>query len=88
MMKKMIKVLSAAVLLGTMAGCTDAVAKFEQADEVLMKVGNITVTKGQMYNTLLAQSGADVIRNQGLKVICDIEVEETEELRAAAFNLF
>ena len=83
-MKKMIKVLSAAVLLGTMAGCTDAVAKFEQADEVLMKVGNITVTKGQMYNTLLAQSGADVIRNQGLKVIGDIEVEETEELRAAA----
>ena len=83
-MKRIVKVLSAAVLAISLTGCEDAVAKLKDADTVIMKVGDKTVTKGDVYSAMLAQNGSDVVRNQAMKVIGDIEVEETDEVRESA----
>ncbi|MBQ6221659.1 MAG: hypothetical protein IJJ44_03505 [Solobacterium sp.] len=83
-MKRIVKVLSAAVLAISLTGCEDAVAKLKDADTVIMKVGDKVITKGNVYSAMLAQNGSDVVRNQAMKVIGDIEVEETDEIRESA----
>ena len=78
---KFILIASSALLL---AACKDAKAKLPGSQETVMTVGSTAVTKGDLYNIMFLSSGASEAANDSMKVICDAEVEVTDEMKENA----
>ena len=83
-MKKTRSILAAALLLGTLTGCTDAVAKLKDSSTVLVTVGNKNITKGDVYKLLNTTYGASTAYTNANNVIASAEVEVTDEMRKSA----
>lgn len=80
-MKKLVVLLASLLLL---VGCSDAYASVSDAKSPLFTVGNTTVTKGEVYSSLVELAGAYQLMNDVTKVIYDIEVPVNEEIEATA----
>ena len=80
-MKKITKLVASLLSLTLLAGCSDAHVKLNDANTGVFKVGNKTVTKGEMFRILNANS-AYVVTNDAISKICDIEVPVTDEMQA------
>ena len=85
-MKKTVISVSALILL--LSGCSDASAKLSDSSTVLMTVGNESITKGEVYSLLNNVSGGSTVINDAMKVICDLEVEVTEDMQTSAQNTY
>ena len=83
-MKKITSALACALLLTSLAGCTDAQAKLKDSDTVLITIGNKTITKGEVYSVLNTTYGASAAITNANKVIASSEVEATEDMIKSA----
>ena len=80
-MKKATAVLMCTALL---AGCSDASASLKDRYAVILKVGNASITKGEVYDNLAPAYGAPAALQYITEVICDNEVPVTDEMREEA----
>ncbi len=80
-MNRTISVLLCAVLL---SACSDASASIKDKDTPVIKVGDTAITKGQVYEKLLSSYGAPAVMQYITEVICDNEVEVTDEMKKTA----
>lgn len=80
-MKNITKTLSVFLLLSTLAGCSDAHVKLNDANTAIMKVGNESITKGQVFN-MLNTIGGDLIIDNATQKICDLEAPVDETMQA------
>lgn len=83
-MKKMYLGLAAALTAMTLTGCSDAQAKLSDSSTAVVTVGSKKVTKGDIYSLLVSYGGASTIINDANKVVCDQEVEITDEMKETA----
>lgn len=77
-MKKL--VLSAIASLFLLAGCSDAYTNVSDPNTAVLKIGEASVTKSEIYTGLLANYGAYYIIGDATETILDNEVETTEEM--------
>lgn len=80
-MKKLLLATCALLLL---AGCGDAHAKIKSPNDVLVKVGKTSITKGNVYETMKTQAGSYHVISLSTKAILDAEVEVTEDMKKEA----
>lgn len=78
------KLLLGLVSLCLLAGCTSGSADIKDRSEVLVKVGNQTITKGQIYDMMFAANGANQVINDAIKYIVEQEVEVTDAMNEEA----
>ena len=83
-MRKSNTVLASVLLLGVLGGCTDATARLKDSSSALFSVGSKTVTKGDLYSTMMATSGASTAINDATKFIAETEIEVTEDMKKDA----
>ena len=76
-MKKLIALLCLLVL----AGCSDAYASINNANEAVFKVGTTTVTRGDLYNYMKAQDGGYTAINMSMENVLNANVEVTEDMK-------
>ena len=76
-MKKLIALLCLLVL----AGCSDAYASINNANETVFKVGTTTVTRGDLYNYMKAQDGGYTAINMSMENVLNANVEVTEDMK-------
>ena len=75
-MKKMIALLLACLVL---AGCSDAYASINNANETVFSVAGTTMTRGDLYNYMQAQDGGYTAVNMAMENILNAKIEVTEE---------
>ena len=73
--------------LATLTACSDAVTKVNKANDVLMKVGKNTITKGELYTSMKQAFGASTVNSMAIKQIAALEVPVNEEMKKAAKDL-
>lgn len=84
-MKKNTILLTAALLaVSPLAGCTDAQAKLKDSSTALFSVGSKTVTKGDLFSKMVADSGASQVTSDAMKVISSKEIEITDDMQSSA----
>lgn len=83
-MKKVYFGIAAAFAAIALTGCSDAQAKLSDSSTVVVTVGNKTVTKGDVYSLLVSYGGASTVINDANKIVCDAEVEITDDMKATA----
>lgn len=83
-MKKINLILTAAAACLLMTGCTDAKAKLADSSGAVATVGKTTITKGDLYSEMFAKAGGDEAISDATKVICDKEVEVTDDMKEEA----
>jgi len=81
-MKKLIIVIGLFALL--LVGCSDANANVSSGKEVVIKIGDYTYTKADLYAEMLEADQAATVINEALRIILAKEIETTDELQATA----
>ena len=81
-MKKILLIIASALLLLT--GCSDAHAKVNNPTEEIIKIGNKSITKEEVYNNLLTNYGSYFTITDATDKILDAEIEITDEMREEA----
>lgn len=84
MMNKAVKILAAAAVAGTLAGCSDASAKLKDSSTAVLSIGKTTITKGDVFSAMEVMSGADTAINDATNTISSLEVEVTDDIRSQA----
>ena len=83
-MKKFTAVMTAAVLMGTLSGCSDAQAKLKDSSTVLITVGSKNITKGDVYSILNSTYGTSTAITNANNIIAAAEIETTDDMRKQA----
>ena len=83
-MKRIVTGLCAALLLFTMVGCSDATTNVSDKNETLITIGNEKITKGDIYEGLLAQGNITPVTEALTKAIAAKAVETTDEIKDSA----
>ena len=83
-MKKIVLLLLSAVMCLTLTGCKDAVANVSNPKETILKVGKTTITKADLYQSMLADDSANAVINKALELIANAEIETTDEIKETA----
>jgi foldase protein PrsA len=83
-MKKLIAICAAALVIVPLAGCDDASAKLDSANEPVVTIGGKRITKGQLYSSLMTSVGESTAINHSWQVIEDQEIETTDEMLSNA----
>ena len=76
--------MTAAVLIGTLSGCSDAQAKLKDSNTVLITVGNKNITKGDVYAILNSTYGTSTAITNANNLIAGAEIEATDDMRKQA----
>ncbi len=71
-------------LLMVLSGCGNKTAKISNSSEVIFKVGKISFTQGDLYETLKKSDTAYTVINDAGALIVNAEVPTTDELAAEA----
>lgn len=82
-MRSIKNVLAVAGCVLLLTGCSNAVAEIPDGNKVMIKVGDHSITKSDMFASMKA-NGAEMIYNDAMNVVYDAEVPVTEELQAQA----
>lgn len=80
-MKKLV-ILALGMLL--LAGCSDARASLKDPKTAVFSIGGQTMTKGDLYNFMLARDAGYYTINEARTIIYDKEVPVTDEMRKEA----
>lgn len=83
-MKKLIAICAAAMMIVPLAGCDDASAKLESANEPVVTIGGKRITKGQLYSSLMTSVGESTAIKNAFQVIEDKEIETTDQMLSDA----
>ncbi len=83
-MKKTNIALASLLALSVLTGCKDAQAKLPDSSEVLMTVGNKSVTKGDVYSMMNRMNGAAAAINDASRLIARLEIDVTDEMKESA----
>ena len=67
--KKLTAVVCTAILLSGLTGCSDAVAKLKDSNEVLFSIGKKNITKGDVFTLMKQNAGATTAVNEAKKGI-------------------
>lgn len=70
--------------LFVLVACSDGHAKISDANEAIFSVGNVNITKGDVYSSLVSQRGTYEVINKVNQAILDAEVEITEDMEKEA----
>ena len=76
--------MTAAVLMGTLSGCSDAQAKLKDSSTVLITVGSKNITKGDVYSILNSTYGTSTAITNANNIIAAAEIETTDDMRKQA----
>jgi hypothetical protein len=83
--RKWIKALLAGGLaLSLLAGCEDASANVSGKNDMVMRIGNTTVTHGDIYQGMMSRDSAAAVVTTAKQQIIAAEVETTDEIQAKA----
>lgn len=77
-MKKILLIIASALLLLT--GCQDAHATVNNPNEELVKVGDTSITKGEIYTNLLVNFGSYYVVADITEKVVNAEIETTDEI--------
>lgn len=80
-MKKLIVSITLGLLL---VGCGNQAAAISTPNDVLIKVGNQNITRGQVYDLMLSTDAASVLKQQATQIILNKVVGLSDELIAKA----
>lgn len=83
-MKKLLATMSSLALLLTMSACSDATTSVSNEKEALVTVDKTTITKGEIYESLLANGSVNSIVTMATKYICEKEVPVTDAIKQKA----
>jgi len=83
-MKKLLVILLALLACFSLTACGDASAEVSNKKEVLMKLGDLTITRGDLYKEMVNNDGGDYIAKIALKYIVNKEIADAEEFNEAA----
>lgn len=83
-MNSMKKLIGAGLAILLLAGCQDATAKLANSSEAVMTVGSTTVTKGELYDMLVASVGANTVNTDAMNLISEQEIEVTDDMKEEA----
>jgi len=78
--EKVLTIAAAAGCCVTLSGCSDASARLSDSKTVLFKIGDTSVTKGEVYSTMMTMSGASTCINNATNTIAKKEVEVTDDI--------
>ena len=81
-MKKLLLIIATSLLLLT--GCKDAYSTVKTPNEALVTIGKESITKGDVYSTLLVNYGSFTIVSDLNTKILDAEVEITDAMKEDA----
>ena len=88
-MKKLVKIaLLSFITVALLAGCKDATATVSNSKEMLIKIGNVTVTKGDVYAEMMKDDASNTVVNLALKQIANAEVETTDDIKKEAQSTY
>lgn len=80
-MKKLLVILSLSLVL---VGCGNKTTNVSNSKDVLIKVGNQSITVGQVYSQMMATDSTAIIKQMASRIIFDIEVPMDDVLKAEA----
>lgn len=80
-MKKVLVILSLSLLL---MGCGNKTTNVSNSKEVLIKVGDRTVTTGEVYSQMMSTDSTAIIKQMATRVILNKEVPVTDEMKVEA----
>lgn len=80
-MKKLLVILSLSLVL---VGCGNKTTNVSNSNDVLIKVGNQTITVGQVYSQMMATDSTAIIKQMASRIIFDKEVPMDDALKAEA----
>lgn len=80
-MKKLLVILSLSLLL---MGCGNKTTNVSNSSDVLVKVGDQSITVGQIYSQMMVADSTTVIKQMATRIILDKEVPVTDEIKAKA----
>lgn len=84
MKKKIISIVALLFVTMSLSGCTDAVAKLNDSNEVLFSVGKQNVTKGQLYSQMMNTYGPSAAIGESSTYIAQKEIPVTDEMKQSA----
>ncbi len=88
-MKKLVKIALVSLLcIGMLAGCKDATATISDRNKLIIKVGNTTIDKGQIYDEMMKDDAGNTVVNLAMKQIANTELETTSEIQEEAQALY
>lgn len=79
--KKLTAVVCTTILLSGLTGCSDAVAKLKDSNEVLFSIGKKNITKGDVFTLMKQNAGATTAVNEASKAIAVAEIEVTDKMK-------
>ncbi|MDE6475727.1 MAG: peptidyl-prolyl cis-trans isomerase [Erysipelotrichaceae bacterium] len=82
-MKKLIGILCVAMLM-MVSGCKDATTTVSNGSEMIMRVGDKTITKENVNKLLKLYTGYNTVLQNAIQKILDAEITITEEIEAKA----
>lgn len=82
--KKLTAVVCTTILLSGLTGCSDAVAKLKDSNEVLFSIGKKNITKGDVFTLMKQNAGATTAVNEASKAIAVAEIEVTDKMKKEA----
>ncbi|HET6784822.1 MAG TPA: hypothetical protein VFH18_02230 [Erysipelotrichaceae bacterium] len=80
-MKKVLVILGLSLLL---VGCGNKTTNVSNSKEVLIKVGDRTITIGEVYSQMMATDSTAIIKQMATRVILNKEVPVTDEMKVEA----
>lgn len=80
-MKKLLVILSLSLVL---VGCGNKTTNVSNSSDVLIKVGNQSITVGQVYSQMMATDSTAIIKQMASRIIFDKEVPMDDALKAEA----
>lgn len=83
-MKRIATGLCAALLLFSLVGCSDATTNVSDKNEALITIGTDKITKGDVYNGLVAQGDISPVVKALTTAVAANAIETTDEIKAAA----
>ncbi len=86
-MKKINRILKAALVLTVLTGCTNATAKLKDSSSALITVNGKSITKGDVYNIMMSSNGASQAVKDATKTIVNAEVEITDDMKTQADSM-
>ena len=87
-MKKLVKLLLVSLLVLGLAGCKDATANVSDKNTVMMTIGKNKITKGDLYQKMMADDAANTVINMALETIANKEIETTDAIKKAGQDKF
>ncbi len=81
-------IIIALLAIGLLAGCTDASASISDKKQVILKVGNSTLTREGLYKRMLTDDNANAVVNRAMELIAGSEIETTDAIKTRAQEIY